>query len=455
MMVLKFGGSSVADADGIRRVCGIIAARRDRAPVVVVSALGGVTDLLVEAAAAAGRDDLPGQEAAMAGIERRHRWALSGCLDDGATRRDVEMVLADTFDEMKLLLRSIRTLGELSPRAADAVLAFGELLSSRLLAAALTGAGVAATWVDPRSVVITDGTHGSAAADVVRMADTVKAHVLAVVESGLVPVLGGFVGSSAGGVTTTLGRGGGDTTAAVVGAAGGAEELQIWTDVDGLMTADPRLAPEATCLGQVSFAEASEMASFGARVLHPSSVAPAVSASIPVRVLNSRKPEHAGTVVLEESDRSRRGIVSLASRTGLTAVFLEADRSMEGLAFRRQAMDGTDRSGLLPDLLQVSSVGALAVFRESAAAAERARHWAGLGAVRVVGDVGLVAAVGESLREDPALTGEVCRAMGELLPVALGAGGTALSVYAIYPQARLQAAVRQLHRLFFGEVIRT
>ncbi len=455
MIVLKFGGSSVADAEGIRRVCAIVASRRDRSPVVVVSALGGVTDLLLEATAAAGRGDLAGQEAAIAGIERRHRWALSGCLDDAGSRQDAEMVLADTFDEIKLLLRSVRTLGELSPRARDALLAFGELLSSRLLAAALAGTGVAASWVDSRKVVATDGNHGSATPDLALMADTVKANVLALVESGQVPVIGGFVGSSPDGITTTLGRGGGDTTAAVVAAAGGAEELQIWTDVDGLMTADPRLVVEASCLARVSFAEASEMASFGARVLHPASVSPAVSASIPVRVLNSGRPEQAGTVLLERSDPSRRGIVSLTSRAGLTAVFLEADRAIGGTTFRRQLLDGLGRSGVLPELVQLSAVGGLAVFRDARACTVQARRWAELGQVGIVEDAGLVAAVGECLREDHALRGEVCREVAALQPLALGAGGTALSVYAMYPQAKLETAVKQLHRRFFQEVSRT
>jgi len=454
MIVLKFGGSSIADAEGIRRATAIVAARLEQRPVVVVSALGGVTDLLLAATSAAGRDDLPGQEAAMAAIERKHRWALSGCLDDAAARQDAEMVLADTFDEMKLLFRSIRTLGELSPRAADAVLAFGELLSSRILASALAGAGVAAIWVDARKVVVTDGNHGCAAPDLERMAGTVKSELLSLVAEGQVPVIGGFVGCSQEKVTTTLGRGGGDTTAAVIGAAGGAEALQIWTDVDGLMTADPRLAPEAVCLGQVSFAEASEMASFGARVLHPASVSPAVSANIPVRVLNSRKPDGEGTVVLPHSDPSRTGIVSLASRTGLTVLFLEANRGIDGSAFRNRVMALEDRSGAAPELMQTSAVGAVAVFRDSAMAASLARVWADLGTVRMVEDAGMVAAVGEALRDDPGLTGDLCREMGALEPMVLGVGGTALSVYAIYPQADLEPVVNTLHRRFFQEVSR-
>jgi aspartokinase len=221
------------------------------------------------------------------------------------------------------------------------------------------------------------------------------------------------------------------------------------------MTADPRLASEAACLAQVSFAEASEMASFGARVLHPASVSPAVSANIPVRVLNSRKPDQAGTVVLERPDPTHRGIISLASRAGLTVVFLEANRAMGGDAFRRQVMDGLGGFTLLPDLVQVSAVGGLAVYRDAGAAAAQARGWAELGQARVVEDAGLVAAVGERLREDQALQGEVCGEMGGLEPLALAAGGTAISVYAIYPQARLERVVQRLHRRFFLEVSRT
>ncbi len=455
MIVLKFGGSSVADAEGIRRACSIVASRQDRAPAVVVSALGGVTDLLQEATAAAGRGDLAGQEAATAGIERRHRWALSGCLDDPEARHDAEMVLADIFDEMKQLLRSIRTLGELSPRADDAVLACGELWSSRLLASALSDAGLPAIWIDPRKVVATDGGHGSAVPDLDRMQRTVAEQVLPLVDAGKIPVIGGFVGASPEGITTTLGRGGGDTTAAMIGAAGGADEIQIWTDVDGLMSADPRLAPEASCLPEVSFGEASEMASFGARVLHPASVSPAVAASIPVRVLNSRRPERTGTVVRESSDPTHRGIVSLASRSGMTAVFLEADRAVSGSVFRQQTTARLSGSDALPELAQISAVGGLAVFREPVAANRLGVSWAELGQVRIVENTGVVAAVGDRLRDDHVLKGQVCLELAALAPVALGAGGTTLSVYALYPEEMLEQAVRQLHRRFFQEVSRT
>jgi aspartate kinase len=287
------------------------------------------------------------------------------------------------------------------------------------------------------------------------MVGTVAEQVLPLVEAGKVPVIGGFVGASPEGITTTLGRGGGDTTAAMVGAAGDADELQIWTDVDGLMSADPRLVPEASCLPEVSFGEASDMASFGARVLHPASVSPAVAASIPVRVLNSRRPERTGTVVRESSDPTQRGIVSLASRSGMTAVFLDAERAVPGSVFRQQIAERLSGSGSLPELAQISAVGALAVFREAEAAEELGRCWAGLGQIRIVENTSMVAAVGDRLREDHALKGEVCRELAALAPLALGAGGTALSVYALYPHAMLERAVRQLHRRFFQEVSRT
>ena len=300
MIVMKFGGSSVADAERIRGVADIVRERIARQPVVVVSALAGVTDLLEQALSAARRGDLEGLEPLVADIVRRHRWALAGCIDDARRRHHLGLEIDRVLDELRQRLRSVRVLGEVTPRVRDAVLACGETLSARLVAAAFREQELAARWVDPEQVMATDDRFGAASPDAEGVKERCRALLWPLLEQGQVPVIGGFVGSSRSGETTTLGRGGSDTSAAVLGLALGAEEIQIWTDVDGLMSADPRLVPAARTLERVSFAEATELALYGARVLHPDSIAPAVCRQIPVRVLNSGRPDGNGTLVVGE-----------------------------------------------------------------------------------------------------------------------------------------------------------
>jgi len=455
LLVLKFGGSSVGDADRIRNVASIIAGKAGEAaseedrPAVVVSALAGVTDLLQAAAEAAARNDLPAQEAAIDQVERKHRWAASGCVQDGGDRHNLEMALADRFEEIRLLLRSIRTLGELSPRALDAVLACGELLSSRLLTAILVSLGTPARWLDPRTLMTTDDLHGEASPDLGRLRETVGDLLLPALRNGEVPVTGGFVGRGPSRSVTTLGRGGGDTAAAAVAAAAGAKELQIWTDVDGLMTADPRLVPEAIPLSSVGMAEASEMAVFGAKVLHPASLAPAVAAGVPVRVLNSLRPDRAGTWIRERASPEGTGLTSIASRSRMRLVRLEANRAEPGRKFQEKV------SGLLQarpwkiDLLAQTEVGVSAIFRDEEEAREFLERSETVAEGVLHEDLALVAAVGENLRGDRLLRGRVAAELAAGGFVLLLAGGSPISLCALVHQDDLETTVRSLHDTFF------
>jgi aspartate kinase len=455
LIIMKFGGSSVADAERIRNVVEIISAQSRKAdtieerPAVVVSALGGVTDLLVAAARAAGQDDLPSQESAVAEIERRHRWAISGCFDSAEHRHDLEMAVTDLFEELRLLLRSVRTLGELTPRAMDAVLATGELLSSKLLSAALASAGVPSCWIDPRTLLLTDDRQGGAGPNLEKIREAVREFVLPVVAAGQVAVTGGFVGRSSRGITTTLGRGGGDTTAALVAAAADAAELQIWTDVDGLMTADPRLVPDALPLEFVTFAEASEMACFGAKVLHPASMAPALASRIPVRVLNSMKPDQRGTLILEKAAPGVDGVVSITSRSRMFLVKLESDRSVSGSMFRSQFSKVMEETTWEADLVVQTEVGVAALFRDEQEAEKFQEACRPIGPVMLQDELALVVVVGENLRQNAQLRSRVCTDLAvDSFELLLG-GAAAISLCTLVPQGALETLVQALHASFF------
>jgi aspartate kinase len=452
VIVLKFGGTSVADATRILGVVEIIRARLVRKPVVVVSALAGATDLLVRAVALARAGDREGLEPVLADLERRHRWAVSGAVEQARRRHDLSLAVDALFDELRQLLRSVRILGEGTPRASDALLAFGELLSSRILVAVLEDRGLPATWVDPREVMITDARHGLAEPAVDAISERCRERLLPELERGTVPVLGGFVGATPDGRTTTLGRGGGDTSAAVLGAAMNAEEIQIWSDVDGILSADPRLVPAARTRARVSFAEAAELAWYGAKVLHPASIAPAVRQRIPVRILNSLNPEGPGTVVMEESGPDAPPLASVASRGGARTARVTGRRMRMDAGFLPRVLDAFDRHGLVPDLVVSSEVAVTLALPHGGDLAAAARELGAEAVVEVTEGRAILCVVGSGLAADGGVRGRVLSALAALGPELVALGGSATSVAALIPEERLKDAVRSLHLEFFEEV---
>ena len=299
-VVMKFGGTSVQDPEAVGRLIAIVRSARDEAraagrsgPAVVVSALSTVTDRLLSVADKAATGALADAGRDIAALRDRHL-AMLVLVRAAAARAALEAAIARQFDELASLARALDVLGEVSPRSRDAIASIGELVSSRVIAQALSDAGVPATWVDARQVLVTNDSFGSAVPNGPETQARLYAHVDGVLADGRVPVIGGYVGGTPAGVATTLGRGGSDYSAAIFGAALGAAEIQIWTDVDGMLTGDPRLVAHPRVVSRLSFDEASELAYFGAKVLHPSTIQPAVAQDIPVRILNARNPAHPG-----------------------------------------------------------------------------------------------------------------------------------------------------------------
>lgn len=319
MIVMKFGGTSVAGTEGMRRVAAIVAAARDDEPVVVTSAMAGVTDSLARLLETALGGDREGIEAGVASLAERHlavaRELVPG--DDDLAGR-----LESLLRELRVLLRGVRLVGSTTARSADALLGYGELLAQELLVAAMGAAGVDARLVDAREVLVTDDHFGAARPDVEATRARCAERVRPLARGGVVPVLGGYLGGTPEGIPTTLGRGGSDLSAAILGLALGAERVEIWTDVDGLLSGDPRVIPGARVIPSISFREASELAFFGARVLHPASIDPAIQGGLPVHVRNSLAPDRAGTVIVPDAPGRRAAAVAV--RRGLALVRLRA-----------------------------------------------------------------------------------------------------------------------------------
>src|SRR5581483_7940035 len=296
MVVLKFGGTSVQDAKAINAAAEIVRSRAAQSPVVVVSAMAKVTDQLLAAGRAAGSGDRVEAQRISRELRERHYDAAGELLGTGVFTR-IHAELEADFDLLDELLRGIAAVGEITPRTTDTVAGFGELLSSKLAAAAFSARGLDAALVDAREVIVTDAHHMQAAPLFDDTNERLRRRVAPLVKNKRVPVMGGFVGATRAGVPTTIGRGGSDFSAAIVGAGLDAERIEIWTDVDGMMTTDPNLCAGARRIKVISFNEAAELAYFGAKVLHPATLLPAVQKNIPVYVLNSRNPKCEGTCI--------------------------------------------------------------------------------------------------------------------------------------------------------------
>jgi aspartate kinase len=447
VIVVKFGGTSVGDAAAIERAADIVRGRLDRAPVVVVSAMGGATNALLAIAEQAAKGQLIGALRGVETLRDRHLDALTALVTDGSAD-DVACELSATFDELASLAEALSVLGYLTPRSLDAIAATGETLSSRLVTAAFVARGIPAELVDARDVIATDDDYTRAEPDVERIAEQARSAVLPVVRARRVPVMGGFIGASAERVTTTLGRGGSDYSASLVGAALQAEAIEIWTDVDGMLTADPRVVPEARLIGRIRFDEASELASFGAKVLHPNTIAPAVRVGIPVYVYNSRRPEGTGTVIT--FDAPRRSVSAIAARGTTTLVKLRSARMLLAHGFLRTVFEVFDRHRVSVDVVATSEVSLSVTIDDASRLDALLTDLLPLGDVSIERNRGIVAVVGAGLSDGSATMARAFGALGEARVHMASLSATGINLTLVLDATEVTPAVRRLHEAFFG-----
>ena len=396
MLVQKLGGTSVADPEAIRRLVGIVASARDgegTGPVVVVSALSGVTDALLTAATEAAKGDATRALTQLEALRLRHLEAVEDLVPG---RVDAVMAhLTPIFDGLTSICSGLAALREVSPQTLDVVSSSGELLSSRLVAEALVAAGLPGVWVDPREVIITDDEHMRAS---VHRADTdaaIQRMVTPLLTAGEIPVMGGYVGATSDGRTTTLGRGGSDYSGALLGAALRAREIQIWTDVDGMMSADPRVISNPRVVSRLSFGEAAELAYFGAKVLHPATIAPAVEHDIPVRILNARRPDGAGTEIAADAARLPGELAALACKRGVTVVDITSTRMLNAYGFLRQVFEVFDRFRTAVDVVTTSEVSVSVTVDDTRHLAAITEALSAFAQVVIQPDMALLCAVGD------------------------------------------------------------
>ena len=447
MIVVKFGGTSVADAEAIARAAEITRAALPRRPVVVVSALAGATNELLALAERAARGELIVALRTVEALRARHLEEADALLGEGPAGEEVAGELSAMFDELASLSEALSVLGHLTPRSLDAIAAYGELLSSALVHAAFVARGLPSVLVDARDVMATDAHHGRATPRPDAIAERVRAVLQPVLERGDVPVLGGFIGRSPDGVTTTIGRGGSDYSAALFGAALGADAIEIWTDVDGMLTADPRVVPSARVIDVIRFDEAAELAAFGAKVLHPSTIAPAVQRDIPVYIFNSRRPDGRGTRIAGEAPRLPAR--AIAGRGNVTVVKVTTSQMLLAHGFLRRLFEVFERHRTSVDVVATSEVSVSVTVDDPGRLDDLVVELRELGDVAIERNRAVIAMVGAGLAGD---TATMARALGALRGVRvhmISLSATEINLTMIVDADALDGAMRALHAEFF------
>jgi aspartate kinase len=449
---MKFGGTSVEDAKAMNRTAAIVEGRRAKGfnAIVVVSAMAKVTDQLLASAAAAGRGDKAGALALSARLRNRHIDTACELLDE--TRfAALQSAVHQEFDALDDLLRGIAAVGELTDRTSDLVVSFGERLSSRMVAAAFDQRGLNGTHVDARTCIITDSNYGKAAPQEPAIEAKLTEHVLPWIEAGKTPVMGGFIGSNADGITTTLGRGGSDYTAALVGGGLHAGAIEIWTDVNGIMTTDPRICSDALRVKTISFEEAAELAYFGAKVLHPATILPAVQKSIPVWVLNSRNAENEGTKITAVAPHCRSPFKSIAAKKKLTIIDIVASRMLMTHGYLKAVFDVFDKYKCAIDMVSTSEVSISLSVDSNEKLPEICEELSKIADVKMEGSKALICMVGEDIRGHNGIAGQVFTAISHVNVRMISQGASEINMSFMIDEEDVEEAIRSLHQHFFAD----
>jgi aspartate kinase len=450
LVVMKFGGTSVEDPAAIRRTAAIVAGRvaLGKQPVVVVSAMAKVTDQLLRAAAASEKGDRAGALAISEKLRVRHRDTAAQLVSNST---ELIEFIDQKFDSLDEVLRGLAAILELTPRISDLIVSYGERLSSRIVAAAFAELGIRAVAVDAREIVITDSTFQKAVPQDALIDKRAAEMLLPLINQGQVPVMGGFIASNEAGITTTLGRGGSDFTGALIGGALAAEAIEIWTDVDGIMSADPRVCPDALRVKVISFEEAAELAYFGAKVLHPATILPAVKKNIPVLVLNSRNAACEGTRITSLAPRCRSPFKSIAVKKRLSIIDVVASRMLMTHGYMKEIFTIFDKHKCAVDMVSTSEVSVSLTVDSNDNLPALAADLGQLADVKYEGRKALICMVGDDIRGQNGMAAQVFSAIRHINVRMISQGASEINMSFMIDEDDADEAVRSLHATFFQD----
>ena len=441
----------MTDAAAIDRTAGIVKGRVERCPLVVVSAMSRVTDALLAAGKAAGEGQRENALELARGLRERHLATAQELVSSEQYAR-LGADIDHEFNTLEELLKGIVAVGELSPRSSDYVVSYGERLCSKIVTEAYVARGIRSTLVDARKVMITDAQHGKAIPQPDAIEHRAKNLVRPLLDAAQVPVMGGFIGATEQGAQTTIGRGGSDFSAALIGSGLDAEAIEIWTDVDGMMTTDPRICPDAHRIRVVSFEEAAELAYFGAKVLHPATVLPAVQKNIPVLVLNSLRPYSEGTLIVNRAPKSKATFKAIAAKKRITIVEIVAARMLGAHGFLKTIFDIFDKHHCSIDVVSTSEVSVSLTVDSNEAIPAIAADLEKIADVKYAGRNAIVCLVGENIRETPQIAARVFTALGDINVRMISQGASEINITFVIREDDVPEAMRRLHKAFFTEV---
>lgn len=449
MIVMKFGGTSVGSAKRIQELAVLVEERKSLQPVVVVSAMSGVTNLLIEASNQACEGNYNTFYKCVDDITHMHLQCLENLFDGyrELLKPQIEMVLSQ-IKEVRNLLEGVAILKELTPRTSDLINSYGERISSQIVTAALQVKGLKASHVDSRDVVVTDSQFGSARPIIPKVKEKAKELIIPVVEAGNVVVMGGYIGRTTEGITSTLGRGGSDYTAAIIGLTILAKEIQIWTDVDGIMTCDPRLIPHAKVLPKVSFNEASELAFFGAKVLHPSTIKPAVENNIPVKILNSFNPKSPGTLITNETDTTKT-IKAIAFKKKVTIMSISSPKMLLGYGYMAKLFSVLERNKTSVDIVATSEVSvslSLDNLDNLQLVIDELKEFA---EVKIEKDLAIISVVGYNFSSQSGIASSIFSALKDVNIKMISFGASDINFTLVIDSKSVDKAVKDLHHVLF------
>ena len=450
MIVIKFGGTSVGDAERVAAAIDIVAERRHLDPIVVVSALAGVTDDLVAASEAA-RDQKPELVAQIIErVRRRHEDVAMQLVQQKYDFFESFLKqLTKQIEQIQTILAGIALLGEITPRARDKVVSIGEKLSSVLFAYSMMMRALPGEHVESEDVIFTNDSFGGATPLMNETREAAGKTLLPIIEHHRIPVMGGFIGRTIGGATTTLGRNGSDYSAAIVAAAVGAAEVQIWTDVDGLLTCDPRIVSGTRVIERLSHDEAAELASFGAK-LHPRTLEPAIAAGIPVRVLNTQNPALPGTLISREGDDSgAAGPRSIARKRNVTVVHVTSNRMLGAHGFLARLFEVFEQLEISVDLITTSEVSVSVTVDERHEIDELKARLEKFADVEILDDQCIIAIVGRNLMSDSAVGARIFDALRGIPAKMLSLGRSGLNLSIVVDDSDSDRAMQQIHHALF------
>ena len=445
---MKFGGTSVQDVTAFARVAEIVASEKENSPVVVTSAMAKVTDALLYAFETAKKGE---PDKALASLEThfaRHS-KISEILLNESAQKSFRTELRFAREELNDLL--IRVSRRSLPLAMlkDAIVSYGEQLSSRLLAEVCKAKGLNARQMDSRRLIVTDDEYGAAAPIWDETEKLIQLELENLIEAGEIPILGGFIAGSRGGETTTLGRGGSDYSAALVGAALRAREIQIWTDVTGVLTCDPRICPEARTLKTLSYEEAAELAYFGAKVLHPKTIQPAVDLQIPVRVCNSLEPSKRGTMILPRSQSTPRKVKSIAYKKGITILHITSARMLGAYGFMSAIFQIFERHRTVVDVVTTSEVSVSLTLDNTDSLEAVVKDLKRIGEVEIETNQAVVCVVGWGLRVTSGVAAQIFSTISDINISLISHGASSVNMTFVVKEERVAEVIKRLHDTFF------